>query len=42
MFKYSADGNYNDMIMRVINKAIEIAEQPSSMPNTDDKEKKRH
>lgn len=31
MFKYSPDGNYNDTIMRVINKAIEIAEQTSLM-----------
>ena len=31
MFKYSPDGNYNDTIMRVINKAIEIAEQASLM-----------
>jgi hypothetical protein len=31
MFKYSPDGNYNDTIMRVINKAIEAAEQPSAM-----------
>lgn len=27
MFKYCPDGNYNDLIMRVINKAIEVAEQ---------------
>ena len=31
MFKYSPDGNYNDLIMRVINKAIEVAEQTSQM-----------
>jgi hypothetical protein len=30
MFEYRKDGNYNDMIMRVINKAIEIAEEPNA------------
>ena len=29
IFKYREDGNYNDMIMKVINKTLEIVDGPS-------------
>lgn len=41
MFKYSPDGNYNDMIMRVINKAIEDA-QSASPDSKENKEKSNY
>ena len=40
MFKYREDGNYNDLIMKVINKAIFVAEQPSKMASYNEQKKK--
>lgn len=40
MFKYREDGNYNDLIMKVINKAIQVAEETSKMASYNEEKKK--